>query len=708
MLGCASAMDEAGVGEPGPHYAGDDWPSYLGDEARTHYSTLSQIDKTNVTELQVAWTYDTGDVGQYQVNPIEIGGVLYTRSPGDKVIALDAATGRERWTWDPAMAGRPAEPIRGGGTRTRGLMVWSGDTAGRRVFAAAGNYLYCLDAETGELVPTFAENGALHLAEGLDIESRIPVALNTPGVRYRDLIIIGSNPGEAASAPPGHIRAFDVRTGERRWIFHTIPHPGELGYETWPPEYYTMGAAANSWAGMALDPARGIVYVPTGSPGGDFWGGERWGENLFANSLIALEAGTGRYLWHFQIVHHDLWDRDLPTPPVLMTVMHEGRQVDVVAQGTKQGQIFVFDRVTGEPLWPIEERPVPPAAIPGVRTWPTQPFPTWPPALVRGPLTTADASTISPRAQMLSSQRLRSAPNPGPFPGPTVHDTVFFPGYDGGMEWGGAAADPRGHYYVNVNEIAWGYQLVPTYRDNGMPTSLGERTYLIQCAACHGADRQGEPASGIPPLVGVSEQYPKDTVTRILERGTGGRMPSFSGLNEGRRRAVVDFLYGEELPVGEYTGGRGGGAGSAGDAPPYAFRGFQRWLDEEGYPAIAPPWGTLNAVDMNTGEIRWQVPLGEFSELTARGIPPTGMENYGGPVVTASGLLFIAATGDEMIRAFDTDTGDALWQTKLPFGGFATPSTYSVNGRQFVVISAGGGKSGRPAGGSIVAFALPE
>jgi len=689
--------------------AGNNWPAYFGDYARTHYSTLTQITKSNVPQLRVAWSYATGDMGGYQSNPVIVDGVLYTRTPTGKVIALDAATGADRWTFDPKDQ-RPAGPTIQGGTPARGLALWDGGSEGRRIFASAASYLYCLDARTGQVVHSFGKDGAIHLGEDLDIPgaTTLPaMALNTPGVVYKDLLIIGSNPGESGTSPPGHIRAYDVRTGKRRWIFHTIPHPGEPGYETWPPEYYKAGAAANNWAGLALDQARGIVYVPTGSPGGDFWGENRWGSNLYADSLIALDANTGRRIWHFQAVHHDLWDRDFPTPPVLMTVMHDGRPTDIVAQGTKIGRLFVFNRVTGEPLWPIEERPVPQSTLPGVRTWPTQPFPTKPPALLRERLTEADATTVTQEDHASAALRLKLAPNQGPYPAPSVNDAVMFPGFDGGMEWGGAAADRRGILYVNVTEMAWGYQMVPTRREDGSPVSLGQRTYMVQCATCHGIDRRGDAGSGIPALTTLSSHLTKAAALDKVTKGGGGRMSSFSELPEGQRRAIVDYLFGDEQPETAYapaTPPRGAEAVAAAERAgpqPYVFRGFQKWVDSKGYPAINPPWGTLNAVDLNTGEIKWKVPLGEYPELTARGIPPTGRETYGGPVVTAAGLLFIASTGDEMIRAFDTDTGRVLWQAKLPFRGYATPSVYAVNGKQYVVISAGG------RGANVVAFALP-
>ena len=696
-----------GPSRPPAMGAGRDWRTYLGDAGSTHYSTLDQITAVNVAQLEVAWTFDTSGTeandgttparGDFQTNNLIVDGVLYTASPARQVIALDAATGQQRWRFDPRSERDDAV-----GNRQRGLAYWA-DGKDRRVFTSAGTWLYALDAATGTPVRTFGDNGSIHLGRGLGLGGTPSVRLNTPGVVYKNLLIVG---GLIPENVAGGIRAFDVRTGELKWTFRTIPRPGDEGYDTWPPDAWKTAGGASDWSGHSVDEARGIVYVSTETAGPDFWGGDRYGANLFANSVVALDAATGKRLWHYQIVHHDLWDLDLPAPPTLLTVTHQGKRIDALAQGTKHGLLFAFDRVTGAPLWPVHERPTTPSRIPGVKVWPTQPVPEKPAPLMRQRYTADDVSTISPMATLLTTERFARSGNFGAMPPPSLDETILFPGPDGGFEWGGAAADPDGVIYANVNEIPWFYRMVPTRGPDGAPLSFGHRQYLINCAACHGADRRGDVRGGMPALHALKGQRTPEQVSKVIVQG-GGRMPPFDRLGERQRAAIVGFLFGNESAPAP-TPASAATAGPQAEDPPYAFGGFQRWFDREGYPAIKPPWGTLNAVDMNTGEILWKVPLGEYRELTARGIPPTGTENYGGPVVTAGGLIFIGASADETIRAFDKKTGKVLWQATLPFSGNATPSTYMVDGRQFVVISAGGGKSNRPGGGTIVAFALPK
>ncbi len=682
-----------------------DWPGHGGGPEHRQYSDLGQITRENVGQLRVAWTFHTGDARpdrtQIQCNPIVVRGTLYATSPQLKLLALDAATGRERWRFDP-FAGDPEGASSSG--VNRGVVYWADERGGQaRILFTAGQRLFALDAATGQPIDTFGTGGVVDLHDGFGRDvSRLSVRATTPGVVYRDLLILGSSLGEGPGpAAPGDIRAFDVRTGKIRWAFHTIPHPGEPGYDTWPPDAWKTAGGANSWSGLSLDERRGIVFVPTGSATFDFWGGTRHGANLYANSLVALRAATGERVWHFPFGPHDIWDRDLPQAPVLVTVRRDGRDVDAVAQATKSGYVFVFDRETGAPLFPIEERPAPASDVAGEQAWPTQPLPVSPPPFARQILTEADVTTISPEAAESARERLRTARTGAMFLPPSEQGTIVYPGFDGGAEWGGSAFDARtGRLFVNANEMAWILRLVNLQARHGEPGAAGRRTYQVYCGVCHGENRNGDPARTIPSLNDVESRLSRANVHDIIRRGRGV-MPPFAMISDAEREALVAYLFNDVRPPR---------AASSADDPPsevlFTHTGYNRFLDREGYPAIRPPWGTLNAIDLNKGEIAWQIPLGEFEALTKRGIAPTGTENYGGPIVTASGLLFIGASKDEKFRAFDVNDGRLLWQTTLPAAGHATPATYSVNGKQFVVIAAGGGK-GTKSGDAYVAYALP-
>ena len=698
----SSIIAPASQADDGAMMAGREWPTHGGNPAHTQYSPLAQINPTNVNRLKIAWAYHTGDKrddnrSQIQCNPIIVNGVLYATSPQIKVFALNAATGKELWTFDPSKAGAQQNAL----GVNRGVTYWqSGDD--RRIFVSGGQRLYALDARTGLPVPAFGKQGSVDLTEGLGRDvSGLFVLSNTPGAIYKDLLIVGTRVSEGPGpAAPGHIRAYDVRTGKIRWTFHTIPWPDEYGYDTWPKDAWQRIGGANAWSGISVDTRRGIVFLPTGSAAFDFWGGNRQGANLFADCLLALDAATGRRLWHYQFVHHDLWDRDLPAAPVLVTLRRNGQSVDAVAQITKQGYVFVFERTTGKPLFPIEERPVPPSDIPGEQASTTQPLPVKPPPFARQSFSEADATTLSPEAQRAVLARLKAIRTGGQFIPPSKEGTVIFPGFDGGAEWGGAAFDATsGRLYVNANEMAWILSLVEI-----APRSPGEAVYRQNCAACHGIDRRGATQQNAPALINLAERVPRDEAKKIIEHGRGW-MPSFGYLSDEQKQALLRYLYDEETAGVAQTTKRNG---EEIIEVPFTHTGYNRFLDPEGYPAVKPPWGTLTAIDLNRGEIDWQIPLGEYAELTKRGIPLTGTENYGGPIVTAGGLIFIGATKDEKFRAFDKQSGKLLWETQLPAGGYATPSTYEVNGRQYVVIAAGGGKMGTKSGDAYIAFALPD
>lgn len=691
--------------------AGRDWPVYLGDKEASHYSTLEQITPANVGRLQPAWVWRTGDARgtstQIQCNPLVIDGVMYATTAALSLAAVDAATGRELWRFAPPDANGV----------NRGVAWWA-DGEDRRILFGNGRRLFAIDARTGKLIGSFGQAGAVDLGEGLGRDvTGLAIQANTPGVVWRDLIILGTRVGEGpAPAAPGHIRAFDVRTGRQVWRFNTIPHPGEAGHETWPADAWTRVGGANAWAGLTVDEERGLVFCPVGSAAFDFWGGDRHGDNLFANSLVVLRAATGERVWHFQFVRHDVWDRDPPAPPNLLTVRRDGREIPAVAQVTKSGHVFVFHRETGEPLFPIEETIVPTSDLAGELLAATQPVPVRPAPFARQLFTAAEITDRTPAAQRAVLQQFTRLRPHSPFAPPSQEGTIIFPGFDGGAVWGGAAVDPSGVMYVNSNEMPFLLTMIGS-ADGETP---GEQVYLQNCAGCHGANRAGSRAANIPALIDLQSRLNRDQLLELLIRGRNA-MPPMAFLTEAQRHAVAGRLLGEaeSIPAARPAGAEEGHAApswptylpdrrKAEHPPPYSHTGYHRWFDPDGYPAVRPPWGTLNAIDLNTGETLWRVTLGEYPELIAQGLPPTGTENYGRPLVTKSGLLFIAATRDKLIRAFDCQTGRELWRASLPAGGHATPATYEVGGKQYVVIAAGGGKMGLASGDSYVAFALPE
>lgn len=680
-------------GIEGYKYDYTNWSDYLGGPGRNHYSTLSQITPENVSHLKVAWTYTTEESGQMQMNPIIANGIVYGVTADLKAIALDAKTGEEVWVF--------GDPYKQWHSTSRGVSYWEkGDD--KRILFTAGANLYALNAKTGKPISTFGNNGAVDLHLGLPESAKNKFVIsNTPGTIFKDLIIMPLRVSEAADAAPGDIRAFNIITGELEWTFHTIPYPNEPGYEDWEDKNAyknTNVGAANNWAGMAVDPKSGIIFIPTGSAAPDFYGGNRKGNNLYANCLLALNANTGEKIWHYQFIHHDILDRDPPAAPNLILVERDGEKIEAVAQVTKQGYVFVFERTTGKALFDIVEEEVPASILEGEDASKTQPKPLLPKPFARASneLTEKDINPYSKNKDSLL-EIFRKADKRW-FAPPNTEPVLLLPGYDGGAEWGGTAADPEeGIIYVNSNEMAWILQMEKN--DTEKVVSKGESLFVTNCASCHKKDFTGFPESGYPSLVNVLEKLSIEEVSTLISNGRG-RMIGFTQLSSDEKTAIIQFIKGEDKKE------VGLAKNDSLKKDLYRHTGYHKFLDSEGLPAISPPWGTLNAIDLNTGEYKWTVPFGETLSLKEQGHPTTGSENYGGPVVTKNGLLFIGATKDGYFRAYNKNTGELLWETELPAPAFATPSTYQIDGKQYIVIACGGEKLGTKKGNKIVAFAL--
>lgn len=654
------------------------WQRSHGDNGGTRYSALTQINRHTVTNLAVAWTYHARDASNnIQCNPIIVDGVMFAPTPGKHVVAVDAATGVERWRFKPE--GRPA---------FRGLTYWPGRRgASPRVLFCAGPYLYALDPQQGQPVAGFGEAGRVRLPGAA--QGDFGAATAAPAT-FEDIVVV---PGFEKD-----VWGFDLVSGRHLWTFHTVPRPGEFGADTWDqPQPY----AANCWGGMAMDDVRGIAYITTGSPKPNFTGMYHRGQNLFANCVVALDARTGRRLWHFQEIRHDIWDLDIPAPPNLATITRDGRRVDVVAACTKIGNTLLLDRVSGKPIFPFRLRRAPTSTVPGEVTWPYQPDPELPEPFSKLTYTEADLTDRTEEAADYALTRFRSMAHGFFQPCGEGRTTIFF-GIDGGAEWTGACVDPEtGRLYVTASHIGWTISL---FRDDDppddpqAPKTPGQLVFEQACAQCHGVNRLG--LGMYPPLRGLRHRMPETEVIRQIREGKNA-MPAHPDMPAADLEALVDFLLLRDRPLPP--------PGPRPERPRYNANGYPKFYDHEGYPANRPPWGTLNCLDLNTGKLVWKVPLGEYPELTAEGVPLTGTENYGGAIVTAGGLVFCAGTRDNRIRAFDKDTGAELWSAPLPWTGSAPPASYEVQGRQFIVIAAtGGNKLGTPYGDAYVAFALPE
>jgi quinoprotein glucose dehydrogenase len=726
----------AGSAAHGTNWAASkNWPVYHGSSANIKYSNLDQVTPEDVKNLHEVWRYSSTQASDtnttdMKTNPLIIDGTLYGLNPQLELFALDAATGKVKWVYDPVTVPQKGKNVGRGdfaaSTKiSRGVAFYRGSATDQRIIYApgGGHALYCVDALTGKLIQSFGDNGIVDMHDDLDwtppqkvmgLENvhDYHISMTSPGIIYRDMIIVGSRLSEGPLTPPGPIRAYDVHTGKRRWIFHTIPQPGEPGYETYQDKNaYKWVGGANAWGGLTLDEKRGIVFTGTGSPTPDFFGGNRKGADLYGDSTLALDANTGKLLWYFQEVHHDLWDWDNPTAPILATITQNGKKVDVTIQTTKQGFIFMFDRVTGKPIHSIEETPVPQTRLKGEFTSPTQPVPTFFKPYVRQRLTEADLfkDGISEESYRDLLQRFRALDNDDMWNPPSARGTIQNPGLNGGGEWGGPAFDPETEImYINANESPWVIgprttdgRTAPAQQANGTNLEVGKNLYQKNCSGCHGADRKG--GGSYPSLAGLL--LDEASFTGLIYTGKG-TMPPFARLSAAERTAIASFVLDlkdkqrqpfvssadDETPEYyriPYTEGRGG-----------------KFLTREGYPGVKPPWGHLSAIDLNTGEVLWKQTIGDYPELKAKGIH-AGSENFGAPVVTRGGLVFIAGTRDEKIRAFNKKTGELLWEADLPAAGIATPSVYEVNGREYIVIACGGGgKQRTKSGDQYVAFAL--
>src|SRR3954467_322237 len=713
------------------------WHDNLSGPDSSNYVDLDQIKKSNVDDMEVAWTYPYAAGG---FNPIVVDDTVYGSGRNGALVALDASTGKEIWIHEGL-----------NGMTSRGINYWqSDDGKERRLLFSINNFLQAIDARTGLSIPTFGLDGTVDLRGDLPRGEKMGWNNNSPGKVWKNLLILGSTTGEAFISPPGDIRAYDVMTGKKIWQFHTVPRPGEFGYDTWPKDAHKYVGGANNWGSMSIDDKRGILFVPTGSATYDFYGADRLGENLFANCLLALDARTGKRLWHFQTVHHDLWDFDNVSAPQLVTVRHNGKKVDAVAHAGKTGFLYVLDRVTGKPLWPIEERPVPKSEVPGEQAWPTQPFPTKPPAFVRQSFSVDDVNPwlATPEQYEAMKERVRNARNEGMFTPPGLTDTISMPGNQGGSNWGTTAADPQKGmvFVVGVNQVAI-LKLEDVTKRTPEPgrgggagnasLQAGYLAYQQYCTSCHGADLKGA-LPGVASLVGVTDRMGEDAIKAVVTGGKGQMRP-IDGITEAEINPIIAYLANSSpsagrgriggrggapetfppgpvvatggapqpplppRPLGPFYPGAGGNAGTALYPPDVTDVPPNRYMTDYGVLAsfTKPPYTTLTAYDLNTGEIKWQVPNGDHIPTMRAGGPPNtgGVGARYGIVVTKGGVVFHGG-GDGKVRAYDEDTGEVLWTGVFNGTTSGVPVSYESKGRQYFVLLSSEGGGGRGRGGA--------
>jgi len=687
------------------------WTMYKADEASSSYAALDQINSSNVSQLQIAWTFNPNDVvgkgrmGGSQCNPIVVDDIMYVASSQRTIFALDAATGEKIWSFDPYNGKR-------GGGSFRGVTYWE-DGGDRRILFTASDRLYALNAENGLPAAGFGDSGSVSMNPGLrDDPALLSIKPTSPGIIYEDLIIMGNEVSELYGAQPGYIRAYNVRNGKLQWTFHTIPLPGEFGYDTWPPEAYRYAGGANSWGGMSIDKKRGMVFLSTGSPSYDFYGADRKGINLFGNCVIALDAATGKRVWHYQTVHHDLWDYDLPAPPNLVTIKRDGKIIDAVAQTSKIGFLYVLDRETGEPLFPVEERKVPASDVPGEETWPTQPFPLKPAPYARQHMTADDLSDFSKQSNDSLRQFFQSLKYDGLFTPPSTKGSLNVPGTIGGSEWGGAAYDPETSViYLKSNEAPELDRLVKIDNSTTNAAANGKTVYMKYCVSCHKENRQGEEPL-YPSLLGLRNRMTEDQALQRIKKGAG-KMPPFEFAIRGNEQAIIDFLFERSRSNAELEEIKNNQLATANKQTTHDtslmylnVAAYALLKDNAGRPFVKPPWATLNAIDLNTGDYLWRVPAGNIPEWQAPGAARTGATGSPGPIVTKGGLVFLGGARNRTFEAYDKKTGALLWEIKLPGIASSTPASYMCKGKQYIVVSVGSSEDNP--GGSVVAFSLPK